>query len=134
MNEITPRYAARTGGVRRRTPTSQAWQIVREDIKMNQQDAPARIGVFLRSFEESYSLHLPGFRRAMDELSRPDSVFHPQVFNDEQIEEIPLYAAEYGIRSFKFYMSGVRGIVKSVSDDVLLRRAGGRRERARRGE
>jgi dihydropyrimidinase len=79
------------------------------------------IGIFLRSLEESYSLHLPGFRRAMDELSYVDSAFHPQIFTDEQIEEIPLYAAEYGIRSFKFYMSGMPGIVKSVTDDVLLR-------------
>ena len=27
------------------------------------------IGIFLRSLEESYMQHLPGFRRAMDELS-----------------------------------------------------------------
>jgi len=78
------------------------------------------IGIFLRSLEESYMKHLPGFRRAMDELSYVDSVFHPQIFTDEQISEIPRYAAEYGIRSFKFYMSGMPGIVKSVPDDVLL--------------
>jgi dihydroorotase-like cyclic amidohydrolase len=56
----------------------------------------------------------------MDELSYVDSVFHPQVFTEEQIAEIPLYAKEYGIRSFKFYMSGIPGIVKSIADDVLL--------------
>src|SRR5215475_15602471 len=78
------------------------------------------IGIFLRSLEDSYMKHLPGFRRAMDELSYVDSVFHPQIFTDEQISEIPRYAAEYGIRSFKFYMSGMPGIVKSVPDDVLL--------------
>ena len=78
------------------------------------------IGIFLRSLEDSYMKHLPGFRRAMDELSYVDSVFHPQIFTDEQIGEIPRYAAEYGIRSFKFYMSGMPGIVKSVPDDVLL--------------
>jgi dihydropyrimidinase len=78
------------------------------------------LGIFLRSLEESYSLHLPGFRKAMDELSYVDSVFHPQIFTEEQIAEIPLYANEYGIRSFKFYMSGMPGIVKSISDDVLL--------------
>ena len=78
------------------------------------------IGIFLRSLEESYSLHLPGFRRAMDELSYVDSVFHPQIFTEEQISEIPLYAKEFGIRSFKFYMSGMPGIVKSITDDVLL--------------
>ena len=78
------------------------------------------IGIFLRSLEESYSLHLPSFRRAMDELSYVDSVFHPQIFTEKQIAEIPLYAKEFGIRSFKFYMSGMPGIVKSITDDVLL--------------
>jgi dihydroorotase-like cyclic amidohydrolase len=78
------------------------------------------IGIFLRSLEDSYSLHLPGFRRAMDELSYVDSVFHPQIFTEQQIGEIPLYAKEFGIRSFKFYMSGIPGIVKSIADDVLL--------------
>ena len=56
----------------------------------------------------------------MDERSYVDSVFHPQIFTEEQIEEIPGYAEQYGIRSFKFYMSGMPGIVKSVTDDVLL--------------
>ncbi len=78
------------------------------------------IGIFLRSLEESYSKHLPGFRKAMDELSYVDSVFHPQIFTEEQIDEIPTYAREYGIRSFKFYMSGMPGIVKSITDDKLL--------------
>lgn len=78
------------------------------------------IGIFLRSLEESYMLHLPAFRRAMDELSYVDSVFHPQIFTEEQINEIPHYAAEFGIRSFKFYMSGMPGIVKSIPDDMLL--------------
>ena len=65
-------------------------------------------------------LHLPAFRRAMDELSYVDSVFHPQIFTEEQIAEIPRYAKDFGIRSFKFYMSGMPGIVKSITDDVLL--------------
>lgn len=78
------------------------------------------IGIFLRSLEDSYLLHLPAFRRAMDERSYVDSVFHPQIFTEEQIAEIPLYAEKFGIRSFKFYMSGMPGIVKSVTDDVLL--------------
>ena len=79
------------------------------------------IGIFIRSLDDSYFKHLPAFRRAMDKRSYVDSIFHPQIFTDEQIEEIPLYASEYGIRSYKFYMSGLPGIVKSVSDDVLLR-------------
>ena len=78
------------------------------------------IGIFLRSLEDSYFDHLPAFRKAMDERSYVDSVFHPQIFTEQQIEEIPGYAEQFGIRSFKFYMSGMPGIVKSITDDVLL--------------
>src|SRR6478736_7104091 len=78
------------------------------------------IGIFLRSLEDSYTLHLPAFRGAMDELSYVDSIFHPQIFTEEQLAEIPRYAKDFGIRSFKFYMSGMPGIVKSITDDVLL--------------
>jgi dihydropyrimidinase len=78
------------------------------------------VGIFLRSLEDSYLQHLPAFCKAMNECSYVDSVFHPQIFTEQQIEEIPTYAEQYGIRSFKFYMSGMPGIVKSVTDDVLL--------------
>ena len=78
------------------------------------------VGIFLRSLEDSYFQHLPAFCKAMNERSYVDSVFHPQIFTEQQIEEIPGYAEQYGIRSFKFYMSGMPGIVKSVTDDVLL--------------
>jgi dihydroorotase-like cyclic amidohydrolase len=78
------------------------------------------VGIFLRSLEDSYFAHLPAFRQAMDQRSYVDSVFHPQIFTEEQIADIPGYAEQFGIRSFKFYMSGMPGIVKSVSDDVLL--------------
>jgi dihydropyrimidinase len=78
------------------------------------------IGIFLRSLKDSYFDHLPSFRAAMDTRSYVDSVFHPQIFTPEQIKEIPAYAEEYGIRSFKFYMSGMPGIVNSITDDLLL--------------
>jgi dihydropyrimidinase len=78
------------------------------------------IGIMLRSLEDSYFLHLPAFRRAMDEVSYVDSVFHLQIFTEQQIAEMPQYTRDYGIRSFKFYMSGMPRIVKSVTDDVLL--------------
>ena len=79
------------------------------------------IGIFLRTLKESYNTTLPGFRKAMDELSYVDSVFHPQIFTVEQIAEIPQYARDFGIRSFKFYMSGLPGVVESVSDATLLK-------------
>lgn len=78
------------------------------------------IGIFLRSLKDSYMDHLPAFRKAMDERSYVDSVFHPQIFTREQIDEIPQYAEAFGIRSFKFYMSGMPGIVDSIADDGLL--------------
>ncbi len=78
------------------------------------------VGIFLRSLENSYFEHLPSFCKAMNERSYVNSVFHPQIFTEQQIEEIPGYAEQYGIRSFKFYMSGMPGIVKSITDDVLL--------------
>ena len=79
------------------------------------------IGIFLRSLKDSYNLHLSSFRKAMDELSYVDSIFHPQIFTEEQIEEIPQYARDFGIRSFKFYMSGLPGVVEFVSDALLLK-------------
>ena len=78
------------------------------------------IGIMVRSLEDSYFLHLPAFRRAMDETSYVDSVFHLQIFTEQQIAEMPDYARQYGVRSFKFYMSGIPGIVKSVTDEVPL--------------
>jgi len=78
------------------------------------------IGIMVRSLEDSYFLHLPAFRRAMDEISYVDSVFHLQIFTEQQIAEMPDYARQYGVRSFKFYMSGIPGIVNSVTDDVLF--------------
>lgn len=79
------------------------------------------IGIFLRSLKDSYNLHLPGFRKAMDERSYVDSVFHPQIFTEEQIDEIPQYARDFGIRSFKFYLSGLPGVVESISEGLLLK-------------
>jgi dihydropyrimidinase len=78
------------------------------------------IGIMVRSLEDSYFLHLPAFRRAMDETSCVDSIFHLQIFTAQQIAEMPDYARQYGVRSFKFYMSGIPGIVNSVTDDVLF--------------
>src|SRR5260370_24575282 len=56
----------------------------------------------------------------MDEASYVDSVFHLQIFTEQQIAEMPDYARQEGARSFRFYMSGLPGIVKSVTDDVLF--------------
>lgn len=78
------------------------------------------IGIFIRSLEQSYLPQLPGLRATMDSKSYTDSIFHPQLFTGQQIGEIPQCARDHGIRSFKFYMSGMPGIVKSVPDDMML--------------
>ena len=77
------------------------------------------IGVFLRSIEESYLDRLPAFREAIEQRSYADAAFHLQIFTEQQLAEIPVCAAEYGVRSFKFYMSGIPGIVPSIKDDFL---------------
>lgn len=78
------------------------------------------IGIFIRSLDEPYLPQLPSLRAVMDQKSYVDSIFHPQIFTAEQIDEMPDCARQHGIRSFKFYMSGMPGIVKSVSDDFML--------------
>src|SRR5258708_39914702 len=55
------------------------------------------IGIFLRRAEDSYLDHMPAFRRAMDERSYVDSVFHPQIFTQGQLAELPPLAAQHGI-------------------------------------
>ena len=78
------------------------------------------IGIFIRNLEGSYLEEMPSLRRIIDERSYVDSIFHPQIFNDKQLAELPSLAKDHGIRSYKFYMSGIPGIVNSVSDDFLL--------------
>jgi len=78
------------------------------------------IGIFIREIEEPYSKHMPALRRAMDERMYVDSIVHPQIFTEAQLAELPQLTAQYGIRSYKFYMSGFPGIVPAVSDDFLF--------------
>ena len=77
------------------------------------------IGVFLRRIEDSYLDHLPAFRKTIEERSFVDALFHLQIFTEQQLAEIPRAAAEHGVRSFKFYMSGIPNIVPSIKDDFL---------------
>lgn len=78
------------------------------------------IGIFIREIEEPYSRHMPALRRAMDERMYVDSIVHPQIFTEAQLAELPQLTQQYGIRSYKFYMSGFPGIVPSVSDDFMF--------------
>src|SRR5439155_27147176 len=46
--------------------------------------------------------------------------FHLQIFTEEQISEIEAYSRQFGVTSFKFYMSGIPGIVPYVNNGTLL--------------
>src|SRR5207237_8629015 len=43
------------------------------------------IGIMVRSLEDSYFLHMPAFRRALDEPSYVESIFHLQIFTVQQL-------------------------------------------------
>lgn len=78
------------------------------------------VGCFLRS-KESYLPHFETFRRTVEDKASCDVFFHLQMLNEEHIAEIPRYAREFGIQSFKFYMFGVPGLVPWIDDAVLFR-------------
>jgi dihydroorotase-like cyclic amidohydrolase len=74
-------------------------------------------GSFLQTF--------PHFRDYAAKTFIVDTAFHFILSSMEQVEEIPAYAREFGIPSFKFYMGGYEpgnpiGLV-SVNDAVLFR-------------
>ena len=77
------------------------------------------ICIFLRRLEDSYLEHLPRFQKAIEERSFVDAAFHLQIFTEAQLADIPRCAEEHGVRSFKFYMSGIPNIVPSIKDDFL---------------
>ena len=78
------------------------------------------IGIFIRRLEGSYLDQMPALRRAMDERSYVDSVFHPQIFTRATARRAAAPRRRARCPSYKFYMSGIPGIVASVSDDFLL--------------
>ena len=75
--------------------------------------------VYLRR-RDSYLDHLAAFRHAVETRSYVDVAFHLQIFTEEQRQQIPRCAAEYGIRSFKLYMYGIPDLVQPVDDGFLL--------------
>ncbi|MFZ5634041.1 MAG: dihydroorotase [Bacillota bacterium] len=52
---------------------------------------------------------------------KTDIFFHLGIMTPEQKEEIPRLIEEYGITSFKLYMSGIPGLIPDVDDGFLLR-------------
>ncbi len=78
------------------------------------------LGCFLRRLEGSYREDLPGWTAAVEKHAATDLVFHLQIFTRGQREEIPRYAAEEGITSFKVYMAGIPQVVPAVDDGFIL--------------
>lgn len=78
------------------------------------------LGCFVRRLEGSYKEDLPAWTSAVEKHASTDLVFHPQIFTRQQLEEIPRYAAEDGITSFKVYMAGIPKVVPAVDDGFIL--------------
>ena len=77
------------------------------------------IGLYV-SGKGSYRQTLDGLLESVAKVSRTDVFVHLILFDREQIAEIPLYAAKYGVRSFKVYMAGVPGIFPGADEGFLL--------------
>lgn len=78
------------------------------------------LGCFLRRLEGSYAEDLPGWEAAVEKQASTDLVFHLQLFTRQQREEIPRYAREFGVTSFKVYMAGIPKVVPAVDDGFIL--------------
>jgi dihydroorotase-like cyclic amidohydrolase len=78
------------------------------------------VGCFMRRLEGSYREDLPAWTSAVEKRASADLVFHLQIFTRQQREEIPRYAAEDGITSFKVYMAGIPKVVPAVDDGFIL--------------
>ncbi len=78
------------------------------------------LGCFVRRLEGSYKEDLLAWTSAVEKHASTDLVFHPQIFTRPQLEEIPRYAAEDGITSFKVYMAGIPKVVPAVDDGFIL--------------
>jgi dihydropyrimidinase len=78
------------------------------------------VGCF-RYEKDSYLPKLDATFDAVDRHSFVDVVFHLTISSREHLEEIPRYVEEYGLRSFKIYMSGVPGIIPDVDDGFMTR-------------
>jgi dihydropyrimidinase len=77
------------------------------------------IGLYLGG-QDSYLPVLDEVIAKVERHSWCDVFIHPVILNRKQLEEVPLYASRYGIRSFKTYMCGVPGLIPEVEDDFLL--------------
>lgn len=71
----------------------------------------------------AHGSYLPLLNRVIAEIETSSSVdvfLHLVLFDEIQLREVPLYAAKYGIRSFKIYMAGIPGMIPSSDEGFIL--------------
>lgn len=76
-------------------------------------------GVFIGG-ETSHFQTLAEYNAVMPGHAYTDIVPHFVIGTEEQRQEIPAYSEQLGITSFKLYLNGIPGMIKSVDDDFIL--------------
>jgi len=75
-------------------------------------------GVFANG-EESHIEKIKNIEQLLSNSTEEDIFIHVCIMNEKQLNEIDSYI-DLGIKSFKFYMCGIPGIINSASDEFLL--------------
>jgi dihydroorotase-like cyclic amidohydrolase len=78
------------------------------------------VGCFQRNLDGSYADTIPAWDQAVEKHAATDLMHHLQLFTVQQRQEIPRYAREFGVTSFKVYMAGIPKVVPSVDDGFIL--------------
>jgi dihydropyrimidinase len=77
------------------------------------------IGCFFNT-SGSYLKAFPHLNDTIRRKSHIDLIPHFVLTNHEQLMEIPDYVREFGVRTFKIYMSGIPGMIPHVDDAFML--------------
>ncbi len=77
------------------------------------------VGVFMGG-PNPYRSYFEDVIGLADAKAATDVFFHLAIMTPEQQSEIPAYAQELGITSFKLYMSGIPGLIPDVDDGFML--------------
>jgi dihydropyrimidinase len=77
------------------------------------------MGVYIGG-QESYLPVLDMVVGKTRESALADLFVHLPIFTKQQLDEIPLYASRYGVRSFKVYLTGIPGLIPSLDEGMVL--------------
>jgi dihydropyrimidinase len=77
------------------------------------------VGCYL-GLPDPYSKAFPGIQQAVDANASIDVMIHLVINTEEQMREIPTYAKDFGVTSFKFYMFGIPGIIPTQTNRFIL--------------